>query len=143
MTLHEAMFEFMRQYPNVGDLFSFDFMEAEKHASSFCVVENDDVKRDIFGNRTGRYKFAIAEYKPISTDPFAKENRQNVEAVDAFIAWVRQQDRQMNYPNLGDNRQVQMMSAKRLGDGIDYIDKQKRVARYTFIVTVEYEERED
>ena len=143
MTLHEAMFEFMRQYPNVGDLFSFDFMEVEKHASSFCVVEDVDIKRDIFGERTGRYKFAIAEYKPISTDPFAKENRQNVEAIDAFIAWVRRQDREMNYPNLGENRQVQSISAKRLGAGIDYVDRNKNVARYTFTVTVEYEERED
>lgn len=143
MTLHESMFEFMRQYPKVGDLFSFDFMEAEKNASSFCVIEKDDVKRDVFGCRLVRYKFAIAEYKPISTDPYAKENRQNVEAIDAFIEWVRKQDQQMNYPNLGENRQVQLLSAKRLGTGIDYIDRNKRVARYTFIVTVEYEEKEE
>lgn len=143
MTRHESMFEFMKKYKNVGDLFSFDFMEAEKNASSFCVVEDEEIQRDILGNRTVRYKFAIAEYLPFSAAPYSRENLQNVEAVDAFIEWVRMQDKQFNYPNLGENRQVQSLSAKRIGSGIDYVDRNKNVARYAFTVTVEYEELEE
>ena len=139
MNRHEAMFDYMKQYPDIGRLFSFNFAEAKNNSSAFRVIDEEVRKTDIFGDETVVYTFAIAEYKNFSTEPFTTENFENLAEVDAFIDWARAQNRAKNFPDFGADCLVESITAARTGSGIVGIDPMMRLAQYTFTVKVTYE----
>lgn len=141
--MHKAMFDFIGQYPRIGELFSFNFMELEQNTSAFRVVDEEVIREDILGNRTGLYKFSVVENKPFTTDAYSTENIEQLEALDDFIDWVKRQDKARNYPDIGAKRRIETITAKRSGSGIAGVDPLSRIAQYTFTVTVEYEELEE
>lgn len=138
MSKHEAMFNYMKQYSGVDKLFSFNFSEVRKNASAFKLIGEETRSKDIFDNETIVYIFAIAEYRNYSTEPFTSENLEHIEAVDDFIEWVREQDRNENYPDFGTGTLVSEIQAMRTGSGIVDIDPNGRVAQYSFTVKVTY-----
>lgn len=137
MTRHEAMFEWMGTYPNIQDLYTFDFGEVTPNSTLFRLISDEIVKTDILGTETVQYKFGIAECKTITHDPFSNENIQNVEAVDAFIEWVKIQNKRRNFPNI-EGAQIEEVRAVRTGSGITSVDPIMRVAQYAFTVIVTY-----
>lgn len=137
MTKHQAMFEWMGAYPHIKDLYSFDFGKVSPKSTLFRLISDETVKTDIRGTETVNYKFGIAEYKHIEDDPFTNENIENVEAVDAFIAWVKEQDKLKNYPQI-EGAKIERIRAVRTGAGIASVDQIMRVAQYTFTVIVTY-----
>lgn len=139
MNRHEAMFAYMKNYPKISKLFSFNFAEAKNNSSAFRVIDEEVRKTDIFGDETFVYTFAIAEYKNYSTEPYTSENLENLAEVDAFIDWVREQNRANNFPNFGEDCLVDIITAARTGSGIAGIDPMMRLAQYTFTVKVTYE----
>lgn len=140
---HKALFKFIKQYPYICDLFSFNFMDLEHNTGSFRVIDDDEISEDILGNRYCIYKFSVAENKPFSTDCFSTENIENLEAIDDFIRWVKLQNENHHYPDLGKNCRVEKITAKRSDSGITGIDPLGHIVQYTFTVMVEYEELEE
>ncbi len=138
MSRHESMFQFMKQYPNIDKLFSFNFHEVELNSSAFRVIDEESVKKDIFGDETVLYKFSIAENKGYTTDPFSMENIDNLNEIDNFIEWVKEQDRRYNFPDLGEGYAVESITAARTGSGIESVFPGGQLAQYTFTVTVQY-----
>ena len=137
MTRHEAIFEWIQQYPNISDLFTFDFGKLEKDSAMFRFISDETVIKDITGEETVEYKFAIGEYHDYTNEPFTKENIENVEAIDEFIEWVKTQNKLRNYPQI-ENATVEKIEAFRTGSGIGSVDPIMRKAQYTFTVNVTY-----
>ena len=135
---HKALFQFMKQYPDIGNLFSFNFHEIELNSSVFRVIDEETVKKDIFGDETVLYKFSIAENKGYTTDPFSMENIDNLKDVDSFIEWIKAQDRQQNFPNLGEGYNVESINAVRTPSGIASVYPNGQIAQYAFTVIVQY-----
>lgn len=141
MTRHEALFEWIGSYPRIHDIYTFDFGKATVDSNLFRLISEETVKRDILGEETVQYKFGIGEYKNYDMEnPFSTENRENVEAIDAFIEWVKLQDKLRNYPAI-ENAEVQSVRAVRTGSGIDSVDPIMRLAQYAFTVIVTYTRR--
>lgn len=141
MTRHEALFEWIGSYPNIKDIYTFDFGNAKVDSNLFRLISEEIVMKDILGEETVLYKFGIGEYKNYDMDnPFSTENRENVEAIDQFIEWVKQQDKLRNYPKI-ENAEIQKIRAVRTGSGIDSVDPIMRLAQYAFTVIVTYTRR--
>jgi hypothetical protein len=141
MTRHEALFEWIGSYPKIHDIYTFDFGKAKVDSNLFKLISEETVKKDILGEETVQYKFGIGEYKFYDLEnPFSNENRENVEAVDEFIEWVREQDKLRNYPVI-ENAEVIQIRAVRTGSGIDSVDPIMRLAQYAFTVIVTYTRR--
>jgi hypothetical protein len=138
MSRHEVMFEYMKTYPNISNLFSFDFAEAKNNSSAFRVIDEETTRRDIVGNEETIYTFSIAEYKNYTTEPYSTENIENLEEIDDFIEWVREQNRLKILPDFGDGFLVDEIRAMRSGSGIAYVDPSGRIAQYQFTVKVKY-----
>lgn len=138
MSIHESMFQFMKQYPDIDKLFSFNCHEVELNSSAFRVVDEEAVKKDIFGDETILYKFSIAENKGYTTDPFSMENIDNLNEIDNFIEWVKEQDRQQNFPNLGEGYNIESIDAVRTGSGIASVFPNGQIAQYAFTTIVKY-----
>ena len=137
MTRHEAMFKWIQTYPSVSKLFTYDFGKIEEDSSLFRFISEESVIKDITGEETVEYKFAIGEYRSYTNEPFTNENIENVEAVDEFISWVKDQDDIHNYPQI-ENATVEKVRAVRTGSGIGSVDPIMRKAQYTFTVIVTY-----
>lgn len=137
MTRHEAMFEWMGTYPDIQEIYTFDFGKVKNDTDVFQMISEESVKKDITGEETVQYKFGLSEYKSYTNDPFTNENIENVEAIDKFIEWVEEQDKLHNYPQI-ENAVVEKVKAVRTGSGIDAADPIMRIAQYTFLVIVTY-----
>ena len=141
MTRHEALFRWFGTYPNIHDIYTFDFGKATIDSNLFRLISEDIVQKDILGEETIIYKFGLGEYKSYDTvNPFSNENIENVEAVDRFIEWVKEQDKLRNYPEIED-AEVQKIRAVRTGSGIGSVDPIMGLAEYHFTVIVTYTRR--
>ena len=93
-----------------------------------------------------RYSLTIISYLSISSNPIVKvagytnENVSDMGEVQALIDWIATQDEARNYPDFGDDCEVESIATTTNNPILDVVDATKTppLAKYTFTIQVEY-----
>ena len=87
------------------------------------------------------YDFGVIQYLAVNTDiPNSTDNTGAMTRVEEFMNWVTEQDRQRNYPDFGDEAEIQrveVLNSRPIVAGQD-----DEVAKYQFECRVTYIEKE-
>lgn len=140
MDKHEAMYNYIKQYPDTYGMLSFIFSNAYEGNTSFVPVVNDAViSTDILGNKTKAYTFAITVFKSLSAD-VAEENKENLKAVQEFMDWIEEQENKKNYPHF-ENAIVRKIENLQNAPQMSGYDEKNNLAKYMFQCKVTYKEK--
>ena len=97
---NQALQEWLAQSPYVTDLY-FNFSPAEEGVTSVASISGETVLKRYFGGwALKQYDFGVVQFKPINTDvPNNSDNAAEMYDVDLLMDWIKEQDKQRNYPN--------------------------------------------
>ena len=139
MDKHEAMYEYIKKYPDTYNMLGFIFSEGENDKTVFAPVSNESVlKTDILGKKTYAYTFAINVFKSFSTN-ISEENLENIKAVQDFMAWIDEQEKKKNYPDFENAHVLKIENLQNMPDTAGY-NEILRLAKYMFQCRVIYKE---
>ena len=126
----------------------FNFDNINDSITQFITLSQDKAIDTpyINGAVRKRYSLTIISYLSISSNPIVKvagytnENVSDMAEVQALIDWIAAQDDARNYPNFGDDCEVESISTLTNNPVLDQIDATKTppLAKYTFTIQVEY-----
>lgn len=137
MSKHEAMVEYLKQYPGLRSFLYFNTATDTLGNTSVQTVYSDEwEEQDITGHGTKRYDFAIICMVP--QDPGTSySNVAQMEDVEAFMEWIREQDEAKNLPAFEDG---QVFSIENLQNMPNLAGANDSVAKYMFQCRVRYYE---
>ena len=126
----------------------FNFANIKDSITQFITLSQDKAIDTpyIDGAVRKRYSLTIISYLSISSNPVVKvagytnENVSDMAEVQALIDWIAAQDEARNYPDFGDDCEVESISTLTNNPVLDQIDATKTppLAKYTFTIQVEY-----
>lgn len=111
----EAIINYILQCPQIKDTpLYFNFINAKDNTSQIVTTANDKFldKPYITGSVEKQYSFRILIFKSITDDAlvklegFAHENVEELAYVQALIDWISEQDELKNFPNFGEECDV-------------------------------------
>lgn len=138
MDKNKEVWNFIKTYPNFEKLY-YNFCIAEDGNQSFIPNPTDFVmKQDVLGTKTKYYDFAITCFSSLSDIPFSEENVIDHEAMQNFIEWFENQDKLRNYPNFGNNCNIEKMTSLQNIPSASALDKE--MAKYMVQCRIVYEE---
>lgn len=141
MDKNKAVYEWIKQCPVFERLF-FNFGTAKENTSTFIPIPADNtVKQDIFGNKTKHYDFAVSTFGTI--DDITFEGTENIAAMNLLqelTEWIKQQNRERNFPDFGDKCFIESISAVQ---NIPASLRMQSISKYMSQYRILYEERID
>jgi len=141
MDKNQAVFGWIKTYPGIGRLY-FNFGVAQDGNQSFVPNPTERiVKRDVLGNETKHYDFAVTAYRSISTEAGTDENILDYCGVSEFIAWVNEQNKSKNYPDFGDGCYIENIECLQNIPAQSGVDGE--LAKYMIQCRITYEETEN
>ena len=137
MSKHEAMVEYLKQYPGLTSFLYFNTAANVAGNISVQTVYSDEwEEQDITGHGTKRYDFAIIFMAP--QDPgTSRNNVVQMEDAQAFMDWIQEEDEQKNYPYFED---CEVYSIENLQNMPNLATANDKVAKYMFQCRVRYYE---
>lgn len=97
---NQALQDWFSQSPYVTDLY-FNFTPAEEGVTGVAPISGETVlKRYLGGYALKEYDFGVVQFKSVNTDvPNNNDNATEMYDVDLLMDWIKEQDKQRNYPN--------------------------------------------
>lgn len=103
MKKHEAVYEFIKEYPPLGGLLYFNSIEEFYDATGLMPVYGDNVVTEYTGgNAEKEYMFAIVQMKAFDTGT-SNINIQAIQDMESFNDWIEEQNKKHNFPKFPDN----------------------------------------
>lgn len=98
MSKHEAMVEYLKQYPGLRSFLHFNTITDKSGNVAVQTVYGEEwEKRQLRGHGIKRYDFALVSMVP--QDPgTSNANVAQMENAQAFMEWVTEQNRLRNFP---------------------------------------------
>ena len=150
MSKDSIMLEYLLTCPSINEnsLF-FNYAEGEDNTSHFITEASDKSTQKPFvdGSIQKRYSFDIIVYKSLgytpidTTDVTADENLDELSEVQAIIDWITEQGELRNFPNFGDNIEVDEMyctTDKPVLRGVFTDTMGTPMARYSITIQIDY-----
>ena len=162
---NKAIIEYLLTCEDIsGSVLYFNFANIKDSVKQFITLAQD-VAIDtpyINGDIRKRYSLTIISYLSISSNPIVKvpvsqsgtsvigtsqinteprnENITDMAEVQALIDWISEQEIYHNYPNFGDDCEVEAIRTTTNNPVLDQIDATKTppLAKYTFTIQVDY-----
>lgn len=145
----QAIIDFLRECPAIATnpLF-FNFINAKPDNKQLITVGNDkNMNRPyINGSILKRYTFTVIDFKSITYQAIvglSGHDNENVEEymdIQAIINWVDEQSDARNYPNFGDECDIESMTVLTDNPVLNGTDTQVKpaLAKYSFSIQIEY-----
>lgn len=137
MTKNEAMVEYLKQYPGLRSFLYFNTAtNAIGNISVQTEYSDEWEEQDITGHGTKRYDFAIIFMTP-QVQGTSYTNVAEMDGVQEFMDWIREQDEQKNFPDFG---ACEVFSIENLQNMPNLATSNESVAKYMFQCRVRYYE---
>lgn len=137
MSKHEAMVEYLKQYPGLRSFLYFNTATNTVGNISVQTVYSEEwEEQDITGHGIKRYDFAVI-FMTQQDQGTTYANVANMDSVQAFMDWIKAQDAAENYPDFGD---CQVLSIENLQNMPNLATANESVAKYMFQCRVRYYE---
>ena len=135
---NQAVLDWLKTYPGISAL-GFNFGTAEDGACNFIPAPSDNVIRTyIDGSALKHYTFAVTWYKDFASDAFAAaENLADTKAIEAFMAWIDDQNASKQYPSFPSECQIEAIRNLQDIPSTSGYDS-NRLAKYMVQVRIEY-----
>lgn len=136
MTIIEALRGWLRTYePLAAGRLAVDFLPRQVQTYSVDSVPcKEEVKRYLDGSSLRQFLFVMSSREFKGED--IGQNVDNLAFYEAFAAWVLQQNRARNFPDLGEGRQVRKIEVAT--SGYPFQVDEHGTARYQIQLRLEY-----
>ena len=146
---HQAVIDFISNCPQIRDNpLYFNFINAKDENKEIMTHSTDTPmgKPFIDGSVQKRYTFTLIDYKSITYNPVVKapgyvnENVEDILDTEAIIEWVKEQADDRNFPDFGEDCQIDDMIVTTDIPNLNGIDKaiSPVLAQYSFTVWIDY-----
>lgn len=142
---HQAMIDYLLTCPQVRDnpLF-FNFGEARENNNQFITTSNSETYgvEYIDGSRLKYYAFTLLTFKAISYNAVVKtggkqdENLTEMTEFQEIIDWISDQDDAGNYPDFGEDCQVDNIVCLTANPVLSDVDASMEPAIATYTITI-------
>ena len=145
----QAVINFLCACPTIQNnpLF-FNFINAKDDNKQIVTMGNDKNinKPYIDGSVLKRYSFTLIDYRSVSYQAIVKaqgytnENVQEYNDIQSVIDWVNEQEDAKNYPDFGDDCQIEEMRVVTENPVLNGVDTQLKpaLAKYSFTIQIDY-----
>lgn len=158
MDKNQAMVEFLLTCPDIQNsslFFNFtdvlnknNVSETDNPVKHFITEKDSVIKTYVDGSKLKQYTFTIASYYSVAYNPIilegtsilSDENMESMASVQSILDWIDAQADSHNYPDFGQNCEIEDMSTLTTDPDIDGIDTSVNppIARYSIGVKVRY-----
>lgn len=149
---NQAVINFLNTCPYIsGCAVFFNFANAKDTNKQIVSLASDKIMETpyIDGSVMKRYEFTVIDYKSASynalvsfgeLDPGTNENVEDMLDVQSIIDWITEQADLRNYPNFGNNCEIDKMSVLSDNPNIAGVDTSMSIplAKYSFTIRIEY-----
>lgn len=143
---NQAVINYILQCPQIHDTpLYFNFINAKDNTAQILTSSNDRYteKPDITGAVEKQYTFTIMVFKSITDDAivklegFAHENVEELSYIQELIDWIAEQDDLKNYPDFGENCEVEGIRTSEETPKLEAINAQVSPALAMYSVTIQ------
>ena len=141
MKKHEAVYEFIKQYPPLDGILYFNSIEEFYQATGLIPVYGDNVQTEYTsGDAEKLYTFAIVQMKAFDTGT-SDINLQAMQDAEAFADWIEQKNEEHNFPIFPENCHISKIKSLQNMPNMAGTNEQG-IAKYMMQFQIEYfEER--
>lgn len=146
MSKHDEVKAFFEEEINtlVGSVLGFNY--SPETADSVAIIpqySDRNIREYINGDKQRQYSFAFVIVRVYSTEPVDLLNMEAMELGETFMEWVEEQDKNRNYPDLGENCKVEKMEILQDMPNIATVNAEEGLARYMIQGRIVYREYAD
>ena len=143
---NQAVINYILQCPQIKNTpLYFNFINAKDNTAQILTSSNDRYteKPDITGAVEKQYTFTIMVFKSITDDAivklegFAHENVEELSYIQELIDWIAEQDDLKNYPNFGEDCEVDGIRTSEETPKLEAINAQVSPALAMYSVTIQ------
>lgn len=144
---NQAVIDFLLTCPAIRDSYLyFNFTQAEDNNKQILTLGNEKAlnKTYIDGTVDKRYTFTLIDFKAMTPKPIVEgridENVDDMLQVQELIDWVTEQDDLKNFPNFGDNCEIDSIRALTDNPNLNGIDSSisPALAKYSISIQIDY-----
>ena len=146
---NQAVINYILQCPQIQNTaLYFNFINAKDNTAQILTSANDRYteKPDITGAVEKQYTFTIMVFKSITDDAivklegFAHENVEELSYIQALIDWIKEQEELRNYPDFGEDCEIDEILTTTDNPSFDGIDDQVSppLAVYSISIQIKY-----
>ena len=145
---NQAVINFLLQCPEIQDSpLYINLINANDNDTQIVTKSNDKFvnKPYIDGSVLKRYTFTILRFKSISNGPlvtlsgYANENLEDLADVQSLIDWVTEQGELHNYPDFGEQCDIQSIRTTSENPNLEGFDAEVTPMLAVYSVTIEIE----
>lgn len=137
--IHKAVWEWLLTCPYIRDLY-FNYARAgtgDTVLVPMTACKHAVVQTFASGATEERYDFSLTHYAMIFDDPNSVANMETLLDIEMLGAWISEQDRAGNFPELGEGFTVTAVGAHESGAGY-FTPQGNDTGKYTFQFYVDY-----
>ena len=146
---NQAIIDFLIQCDEIkrSSLY-FNFINAKDTNKQIITQSNDKSLNQTFidGSVLKRYTFTVISFMSVAPNPIPKvegmtdENVRDLVDVQSVIDWVTAQNEERNFPNFGEECEIEEIQALSENPNLDGIDNSTSppLAKYSLTIRVEY-----
>ena len=152
---HQAVIDFLCACPQIRDNpLYFNFINAKDNNKQIITnaVDTATNKKFIDGSIKKRYTFTLIDFKSLSYNPIVKnivgdvpetyvnENVEEMLDTQSIIQWVQQQAQERNFPDFGEDCDIDEMTVTNEVPNLNGIDTKANpvLAQYSFTIHIDY-----
>ncbi len=146
---YEAMLAYLSECPEMQGVLNFQAAEAGSGVIQVLTEggEAQNNRKFIDGSVEKRFDFTVAFYKPVIHAGYivdkgeANLNLEGILNVHALIDWLEEQNAERNFPDFGEDKQIDSVRSMNNEPTLAWIDGahySPPMAKYTVTVRVEY-----
>lgn len=146
---NQAIIDYLLQCPQLRNnpLF-FNFTDAKDNSKQLLPLANDKILDTTFidGSVMKRYTFTLIDYRSVAYQAvvnqsgFINENVEELFDTQNIIDWISEQAKIKNYPNFGDECEIEDISVLTDNPNLNGVDTSTKpsLAKYSFSIRVDY-----
>lgn len=146
---NQAIIDFLIQCDEIkGSSLYFNFINAKDTNKQIITQSNDKSlnRTYIDGSVLKRYTFTVIAFMSVAPNPIPKvegmmdENVRDLVDVQSVIDWVTEQNENRNFPDFGEDCEIEAIQALSENPNLDGIDNNTSppLAKYSLTIRVEY-----
>ena len=144
---NQAVIDFLLTCPAIRDSYLyFNFTQAEDNNKQIITLANEKAlhKQFIDGSVEKQYTFTIIDFKAVTPKPVVEgrvdENVDDMVQVQDIIDWVTEQSDNRNYPDFGEDNEVEDIRALTDNPNLNGIDStmSPALAKYSISIQIDY-----
>lgn len=151
---NQAIIDFLLQCPDIANSeLYFNFINAEDDNKQIITESNDKFSNRSYidGSVLKQYTFTLIDFKSITDSAlvliqnYPNENVVDVSDVQALINWINEQNKLQNFPNFGEDCDIQSIETTSENPNFEGINTEVTpiLAMYSISIRIEYIDNSD